>query len=239
MSNISFIDRLKTIISLVFSQSFFIVLFFILLLTIALVIVSMKVKNKTPRYIIGILYAGLAVLVLARYGGYVFSLHDTFVDKFFKVVYFPNAVVYLSMLIISILLLAYVIIDNEFSLFTRICTFSFFFLIWFLTVLTLDTVKIEKLNFSEVTELYGNATTMVLLQSTMAIFLLWCFIVVVELVVRNLSKKMDSKAKENGKTLNEGVSLKDFTIFFGKLKKKKSNDEEVSDFIPNDPNNSN
>lgn len=236
MSSISFVDRLKTIISLIFSQSFFIVLFGILLLTIALVIVGMKVKSKAPRYIIGILYLGLAVLVLARYGSYVFSLHDSFVDKFFKVVYFPNAVVYLSMLIISILLLVYVLVDDGFSLFSRISTFTFFFLIWFLTVLTLDTMKIEKLNFSEVAELYGNPTTMVLLQSTMAIFLIWCFIIVIELIVRKLSKKMDAKSIENGVPLNEGVSLKDFTWFFKSFKKKKNKDEEVKDYIPNDSN---
>ena len=197
MTDISLIKRLKTIYDIVSSQSFFITLFIILVLTVIILVINIKVKSKAPRIAAAIIYFGLAVLVLLRYGTYVTSLNDSIVNKFFNAIYFPNLVVYLSMLVLSLLLITITLIDRKFSIITKICNASCFFVIWFLFVLLIDLVKKEGLNFYEVTELYKNESVMILLQASMAIFTLWLGVIIIDLIVRKLANKMDLKEKIN------------------------------------------
>ena len=195
MVNVSFFERIKTIFDLIFSESFFVTLLIILILTVTVLIINIRVKSKAPKYAVAIVYSGLAILVLVRYGHYVISLNDSIVDKFFRAMYFPNIVVYLSMLIITVLLLILTIINNKYLKFTRICSFLCFFSIWFLFVLTIDTVKADGLNFYEISELYANGTVMILLQASMATFGVWCMIMIIDIIVRKLSDRMDKKGQ--------------------------------------------
>ena len=197
MINIPLTERLKEIANLVSSQSFFITLFVILILTISILIINVKVKSKAPKFIAAIVYIGIAILVLARYGYYVLILNDSVVEKLFKAFYFPNSVVYLSMLVISLLLMIANIIDKKFSLFAKIINFAAFFLIWFLFVLLVDTTKKAKLNFYNVKDLYSNPTVMILLQASMAIFAVWISVVIIDLIVRKVADKIDNKTKPN------------------------------------------
>lgn len=250
MANISLFKRLSIIFNLILSQSFFITLFIILVLTIVILTINIKWKSRAPKYVAAIAYLGTAVLALARYSKYVLSLNDSVVDKFFRAMYFPNMVVYLSMLIITLLLLAFTIIDEKFSLFSRICNYSCFFIIWFLFVLVIDTIKQAGLNFYEVVELYANSTVMILLQASMCVFAVWCGVIIVDLIVRKLSSKMDEKDRLNIdklKSSNAGVNkgLSNFGKIKNLISNKKSDDEimyfnEVPEFKDNefeDPNN--
>lgn len=191
MANISLLERLRAIIELIKSQSFFITLFVILLLTIIVLVVNMRVKSKAPKYAVAIVYTGLAILILARYGHYVLSLNDSIVDKFFRAMYFPNIVVYLSMLILSILFLIVAIINDKFLTYTKISSFLSFFVIWFLFVLTVDSVKKAGLSFYEVSQIYADSTIMILMQASMCVFTLWCGVLLSDIIIRKLSDKME------------------------------------------------
>ncbi len=189
MVNIPLTERLKEIANLVSSQSFYITLFVILILTISALIINVKVKSQAPKYIAAIVYIGMTILVLARYGHYVLTFNDSIVEKFFKAFYFPNLVVYISMLVISLLLMLVNIIDKNFSLFAKIINSVAFFLIWFLFILLVDTVKKTELNFYDVKELYSDQTVMILLQASTAIFAVWTSIVIIDIAVRKIAEK--------------------------------------------------
>ena len=132
---------------------------------------------------------------MGRYGHYVLSLNDSIVEKFFKAIYFPNLIVYLCVLIISILIMIANIIDKRFSAFSKIINSVCFFLIWFLFVLIVDTVKKVGLNFYDVVDLYSDKTVMILLQATMYVFVVWMSVVIIDLIVRKLADKMDKNNK--------------------------------------------
>ena len=189
MVNIPLTERLKEIANLVSSQSFYITLFVILILTISALIINVKVKSQAPKYIAAIVYIGMTILVLARYGHYVLTFNDSIVEKFFKAFYFPNLVVYISMLVISLLLMLVNIIDKNFSLFAKIINSVAFFLIWFLFILLVDTVKKTGLNFYDVKELYSDQTVMILLQASTAVFAVWTSIVIIDIAVRKIAEK--------------------------------------------------
>ena len=193
MANIPFSERIKTIFNLAVSQSFFITLFVIFLLTIIALVVNTRVKSKAPKYMVAIAYGGIAILLLARYGKYMLSLNDSIVDKFFRAMYFPNIVVYISMLVITILFIALTILNDKYLMYTKICNFLCFSLIWFLFALTVDTVKKEGLSFYEVTQIYANGTIMILMQASMCIFGIWCALLISDMIIRKLSDRMEKK----------------------------------------------
>lgn len=196
MADISFGSRIKTIFDLIISQSFFITLFAIVLATIIILIINFKVKSKAPRIVAIIVYLGMTILALLRYGNYVKTLNDSIVEKVFRAVYFPNFAVYVCMLIISMLLIFITFIDRKFSIIARVGNICCFFLIWFFFVLILDTVKKAGLNFYETAQLYSNSTVMILLQSSMFVFVTWMAIFLLDYVVRKLSNKMDEKERQ-------------------------------------------
>ena len=190
MSNISFLERVKTIFDLIGSQSFFLTLFVIVVFTTVMLIINYRIQSKAPRIAATIIYLGMVTLVLLKYGSYVFSLNDSVVDKVFRAVYFPNIVVYVCMLIISILLILITFIDKKFSMFAKAGNTFCFCVIWFLFVLFMDTAKRENLNFYQVTDLYSDKTIMILLQSSMFVFVTWLAIFLMDFIARKLSKNM-------------------------------------------------
>ena len=217
MASVSFLGRFKAIGNLIASQSFFVTLFVILVLTLIILLINIKVKSKAPRYAAAIVYFGLAVLVIARYGHYVLTLNDSIVEKFFKAMYFPNLVVYLSVLIISLLLMIANIIDERFSVFAKIINTVSFFLIWFLFILVVDSVKKAGLNFYDVKDLYSDKTVMVLLQASMSIFAVWIGSVLIDVIVRKIADKMDNKAKLNkidveNNTYSDSVTNSNYSV---------------------------
>ena len=193
MANIPLTERIKTIIDLAVSQSFFITLFVIFLLTIVALIINTRVKSRAPKYMVAIAYTGIAILLLARYGKYMLSLNDSIVDKFFRAMYFPNIVVYIAMLVLTILFIVMTVLNDKYLMYTKICNFLCFVVIWFLFVLTVDSVKREGLSFYEVTDIYANGTIMILMQASMCIFFIWCAILISDAIVRRISEKMEKK----------------------------------------------
>ncbi len=226
MASIPILGRLKTIGNLIASQSFFVTLFVILVLTLIVLLINIKVKSKAPKYVAAIVYFGLAVLVLARYGHYVLTLNDSIVEKFFKAMYFPNLVVYLSMLIISLLLMVANIMDKRFSVFARIINSVSFFLIWFLFILLVDSVKKLGLNFYDVKDLYSNRTVMILLQASMFIFAVWVGVVLIDLIVRRIADKMDNRSLE--KDITNNLELNNFKSNANNEIDNKNSNEDIN-----------
>lgn len=240
MTEISFWDRIKTIFEMVFSSTFFISLFIIFILTIIILVVNSKIKSKIPKYLSIIGYLIITIFVFVKYGSYVLSINDSVVEKFFSAMYFPNLVVYLSMLLITLLLLAINFINEKFSLVTKICNVFCFGLIWFFFVLVLDLVKSEGINVYEITEVYSNETLMILLQASMYVFFVWIGILLMNLAVRKISGKLDfsdmtGPLQVESIELEKDEEIKDYTdeeFQLGFLNQKKlSRDEEIKEIL--------
>ena len=224
MDGFTLSERIKTIFETIISSSFFITLLVILVFTITILIINAKVKSKAPKIIAIASYILLMILVLARYGGYVLAINDSVVDKFFKAMYFPNLVVYLSMLLISLLLLALNFVDTHYTQITKLFNIICFALIWFFFVLVLDSAKNYGINIYEITDIYSNSTMMILLQASMCVFFIWLGILIMNFVVRKLTYKLDNKPKSNEYNMNDNYSYNESNNY--------------KDYNLNEPNNS-
>lgn len=215
MAEISFFDRIKTIFEMIFSSTFFISLFVIIILTIIVLIVNSKVNSKIPKYCTIAGYLIIIIFTLYKYGSYIFSINDSVVEEFFSAIYFPNLVVYIAMLIITLLLLTITFINKNYSRITKIGNIFSFSLIWLLFVLILDVVKTNEINVYDITEVYSNSTLLILLQASMYIFIIWIGILLMNLAVRKISQKLD---------------IKDLTTPISKSVLEIENEEEVRDY---------
>lgn len=203
MSDYSFFDRISMILDMITSSFFFVSLFVIFLLSIIVLIIGTKVNKKITKYTLMGIYALIICFVLYKYGKYAMSFNDTFIEKIFSAMYFPNLITYISMLIISIFIIIINFINKKFSSFFKIVNLLFCGTIWLLFILVLDTVKTNNIDIYDKAAIYSNNSVMILLQASMYIFFIWTGILIVNLIVTKLTKVLDDS--QNSEEVNETI----------------------------------
>jgi len=191
MTEYSFFERIGKIFEMIFSSSFFVALLIIIVLTIVILVINKKTDNLFAKIMAGLGYFLIALYIITRYGAYFFSLNDSFIDKVFSAMYFPNLITYICMLLISIFVLIICLLNKKYSFPFKIGNISCFSMIYFLLVLVLDTVKSNKIDVYDVKSIYSNETLMILLQASMYIFFIWMGILLINLVVNKITNKLD------------------------------------------------
>lgn len=200
MNDMTFFERFIRVINIVLSSPFFIALLIIILLTIALLVFNVLVKKKWLKILVSVVYLGITIYIFIRYWDSAFSLSDALVDKIFTALYFPNYITYICMLIISVILFIMTMINKKLTKFAKIGNTFSFLAIGFLFILILDTVTKYDINVYDKTEVYASDTLLVLIQTSMGIFGIWCLILLVDLtastIVKHLKKKGEKAPKE-------------------------------------------
>lgn len=196
MTDISLFERIKILFGLVFSSPFFLSLVVIFLLTTFVLVLYNRMKNKKLKYVVAVGYFAIAVLILIKYGPSILELSDSLVDQIFSFLYFPNIISYICMMIITTLLLIITLVNNNIKAFIKTCNIVTFVMIEILFVLSLDVITKNKIDIYTKTEIYSNATLMVLIQASTAIFGIWLLIIFINFLVDKINKKIELKSKE-------------------------------------------
>lgn len=239
MEPVGFFDRIKSLVEIVSGSSFFIMLFAIAVFTLIILIINVKSQKKIVKIITSTVYGIIVILALIKYWQAILTLGDTVVDKIFTAIYFPNYISYICMIIISILLIISVFLNKKLSLFGKygsILSFSFLF---FLFILTLETIISNNVDITSKQSIYSNETLVILIQTSTIIFSVWMVFYVISLIVNKVDKKINDPIAieqenrdvfnklrvdsmeafvdlEDPKTMNED----DFTDALDKYKKK-------------------
>lgn len=191
MNEYSFLDRVSTILDMITSSGFFVALFITICLTIIILVIDSKVRKKWIKYGLGFVYFGIMIYVVYRYGNYALSLNDSFVERVFTAMYFPNLVTYISMMIITVFVMISAFINKKTTSFSKILYLVFFGIIWFLFVLVLDTVKSNNIDIYDKVSIYSDESLMILLQASMYVFFIWIAVIVINYIVSKLTKVLD------------------------------------------------
>ena len=202
MTEYSLWERITTIFDMVISSSFFISLLIIIILTIVILVINSKVKSKVPKYLSALAYALIMVFVIIKYGDYVLSINDSFVEKVFSAMYFPNLITYLCMLMVTIFILITTFINKNYSFVVKIGNIASFSLMWFLFILILDIVKSNNIDIYDITSIYSDSTLMILLQASTTIFFIWIGLLLMNLIVRKITFSMEHKDGNLVRTTN-------------------------------------
>lgn len=196
MEEFTFFERITRVLSMFLSSSFFIALFIIGVITVIIFLVSNKIdKEKRPFLYIGIgfVYIIVTILVFIKYGSGIVLIGDAFIEKLFTVIYFPNIISYMCMLIISMLIMIYTILNKKYSSFFRLCSLLSCLIIGLLTILIIDSIVTADINIYEKVSIYSNTNTMILIQSSMGVFTIWLSMLIVNGIVNLITHRAFKK----------------------------------------------
>lgn len=230
MIQMSLFEQLAYLVEMIVSSPLTIFLLFIICGFVALLIAEIKSKDKTISKILVYGFLTSTILVAFIYNKSILMLLDSFMDKVFETIFFPNIVTYVLILVFINALLITLLLKNKVKEVYKVITFIATVQIDFLAILTLNTITKNDINiYSELT-LYSDKTLLVLLQFTTEIFVLWLIIMFMATIINNLiSMKNKELRKQNlGHIKNLMIRKKNnFEI----KKNEKLYRKEVIDFV--------
>jgi hypothetical protein len=226
----SLFEQLAYLVEMIVSSPLTIFLLFIICGFVALLIAEIKSNDKTISKILVYGFLTSTILVAFIYNKSILMLLDSFMDKVFETIFFPNIVTYVLILVFINALLITLLLKNKVKEVYKVITFIATVQIDFLAILTLNTITKNDINiYSELT-LYSDKTLLVLLQFTTEIFVLWLIIMFMATIINNLiSMKNKELRKQNlGHIKNLMIRKKNnFEI----KKNEKLYRKEVIDFV--------
>lgn len=198
MIQMSLFEQLAYLVEMIVSSPLTIFLLFIICGFVALLIAEIKSKDKTISKILVYGFLTSTILVAFIYNKSILMLLDSFMDKVFETIFFPNIVTYVLILVFINALLITLLLKNKVKEVYKVITFIATVQIDFLAILTLNTITKNDINiYSELT-LYSDKTLLVLLQFTTEIFVLWLIIMFMATIISNLiSMKNKELRKQN------------------------------------------
>ena len=198
MIQMSLFEQLAYLVEMIVSSPLTIFLLFIICGFVALLIAEIKSKDKTISKILVYGFLTSTILVAFIYNKSILMLLDSFMDKVFETIFFPNIVTYVLILVFINALLITLLLKNKVKDVYKVITFIATVQIDFLAILTLITITKNDINiYSELT-LYSDKTLLVLLQFTTEIFVLWLIIMFMATIISNLiSMKNKELRKQN------------------------------------------
>lgn len=199
MEPISFFDRIKYLFDIVFNSSFFIILFIIAIFTLILLIINVKTKNKVVKTITAVIYLAIILLIFVKYGRYLLDFGDTIVDKLFTAIYFPNYISYICMMLISILLLLFVLLNKNRSSFCKYSSVLSFSFLLFLFVLTIESIISNNIDITSKASIYSSDVLVILIQTSTIVFAIWITIFIISIVVDLIDEKNYNKAHKKNR----------------------------------------
>ena len=230
MIQMSLFEQLAYLVEMIVSSPLTIFLLFIICGFVALLIAEIKSKDKTISKILVYGFLTSTILVAFIYNKSILMLLDSFMDKVFETIFFPNIVTYVLILVFINALLITLLLKNKVKEEYKVITFIATLQIDFLAILTLNTITKNDINiYSELT-LYSDKTLLVLLQFTTEIFVSWLIIMFMATFINNLiSMKNKELRKQNlGHIKNLMIRKKNnFEI----KKNEKLYRKEVIDFV--------
>ena len=176
MNEFSLIDKIKILMDLtVSSPLFFVCSIFCIIILIGLMMCIFLNKRINKKLFFGI-WIFIALIIIYRYNSIVFSVIDNLFDTFFMMLYFPNYIVYLLVLLISNICFAYFIFNKSSNKLTKIVSTFNAVILNILFFIIIDLISKNNINIYDSTSIYSNANLMALIQLSMGIFVSYVLI---------------------------------------------------------------
>lgn len=230
MIQMSLFEQLAYLVEMIVSSPLTIFLLFIICGFVALLIAEIKSKDKTISKILVYGFLTSTILVAFIYNKSILMLLDSFMDKVFETIFFPNIVTYVLILVFINALLITLLLKNKVKEVYKVITFIATVQIDFLAILTLNTITKNDINvYSELT-LYSDKTLLVLLQFTTEIFVLWLIIMFMATIISNLIAMKNKELRKQNLGHIKNLMIRKKNNFEIK-KNEKLYRKEVIDFV--------
>lgn len=201
MVELSLIEKIKTLISLIFSSS----LFLILLLGVLVIIIDITYISKKSKKI-KILYTIITILVLTilsiTYLEQLINIINIINKNIVSLINFPSLLQYITITIISIIIMLTSIINKKTNLIIKRINIGVIISDIFIFFLILDQISQNNIDISSKIDIYSQKNLMVLFEISMFLFIIW----ILGLIIYKICKILINK-KEIPEIIEEEIEL--------------------------------
>ena len=196
MVELSLLERLKLIFSLIFSSP----LFLILLLGIAIMLVdSFIISKKSKKTKIAYLIISILsiTILLQNYYSSLFSVFDTIAKNIVTIIYFPSVLEYITILVISLIIIMVSLLSKKTNKKIKFINLLIFIIELFLFFLILDEISKNKIDLANKISVYSNVNLMALFELSVIIFAIWMIILILYKIIYRLTHKNEIIVNSN------------------------------------------
>lgn len=204
MQNFSFLDKIKILMNIIVSSSFYIGIIVVLSIVLLVFILSIILKRRFSKWIyIGIWFMFL-ISIIVIYREFMLNLIDNLFDTMFMALYFPNLATYIIIILVTNFFFVYTLLKKDLKKFHKILNIVNMIIINLLFVLTINVVSSNNINVYETLTVYSNSNLLVLLELSSAFFTAWLLLNLLVTTYYKL-KKYDEEAFDTTNVVRQEI----------------------------------
>lgn len=176
MNDFPLIEKIDILMKLISSSSLFLVCSIIAIAFLSFLVFCIVTNKKVNKWLFISITSLISIIILINYGTLIIKIVDKVIDMAFMALYFPNIVVYTSVLIISNVFFIMSLFSKKIIKSHKISNIVNSLFLDFLLILVIDVLSKNNINILDEINLYTNSTLLVLLQLSMGIFTSWLLV---------------------------------------------------------------
>ena len=185
-------DKLKIVYDLIMNSNIFIVLV-MLIIGVFLLRLTNKINNKKMGIIIYLVELAIFGVVFYTEKDSAIAITDNLIDNIFLNFYFPSIYVYLFILVVSITMFVYTLLNRFISNTYRIITNTYFLLFNFIFILLVKVIIENDIDIFAKESLFTNNNTLVLLELSTLLFFIYIIINILIYITNYLILLVENK----------------------------------------------
>lgn len=197
MVQFTLLEKIKMLIDIILSSSFFLTTVVLGSLFTGIMIMSIRKNKKIDKKIFVLAWLFVITFLFVRHFNTLFRMLDNMIENIFISVYFPNLATYVAILLTTnYIFISSLIKKNTNKYMLALNTISFIG-INTLFLFIADTVVEENIDIYSRLTVYSNSDLLILLELSTGLFTLWLFILsIIWAIKKILSISNESKIKE-------------------------------------------
>ena len=186
MVEYTLLEKIKTLFNLITNSP----LFLILVLGILLMIIDIAFISKTDKktkIIYSIISIIVIILLMDSYFNSLISLFDTIAKNIVSIIYFPTMLQYILMLLATLVILIFSVASKKININIKRINILVLIINTFLFSLILDQINNNNVDLASKVSIYSNSILMILLELSLALFVVWVIGLILYKVIKRLS----------------------------------------------------
>ena len=196
MKYIELPDKMKILLDLILEYKILVVMIILTLLFTFLLVNKTINKRKYIRLLGFLLMLGLIITVIINIESLQVTL-DSIITNIFTDIYFPSVEVYIFILSVMVIAIVNTFVNKNMLNAYKINNTIMFFTLVFLLISFLLTISNNDIDIFDKTSIYTDVNSLVLLQLSTTVFILWLLISIIIYTINSIIKRVTIKEEKD------------------------------------------
>lgn len=209
MKYTSIFEKVACLSKIISSEIIYPIFLAILLMLVAMLFIK-KIKNKKIFTLILISYITLFAITIVNNFKTLSKIFDSISTNLFTNIYFPSTYTYLFVLLVIDIVTITSLLNRKLEKVYKIVNTTCFLITKFILVLILDNIAKNNIDLFNKKSLFGNANLLVLLETSINIFIVWLIILFVIYLTNKVTENIT--LKQTNKIINIPEEIPNTTL---------------------------